>query len=459
MTNPKYFQKLFLLVMGFSLSLVCACSDDENDEPIQDSDTEQTVPDVEDSTSDSTEDPSMNATDIAVTGLVDTCGCTYADICGYANLHQLPDGGGRLIIGIEINDGLYTRATNSWDGNRFTVSFDNLFPNTEYKYRSFVRFADVTYYASDYRTFTTKPVYNVVSTGDCKDATVSVLLQDSLVDERECFQLGVAYSDSRTALHPDSVFYEVFFGMSDVKNGECVVTLADLHDNTTYYYASFISFNGVYVFSDVKNFVTKKSHDWIDLGLSVKWATCNVGASSPEEYGGYYAWGETEEKSDYGWNTYKWCRGTSTSLTKYCTSSRNGTVDKKTVLDLEDDVAHVKWGGSWRMPTLNEIKELLNECTWKWTILNGVNGHLVTAPNGNSIFLPATGYQYGPILEQSDMYGEYWSATLLKAEDYWSPWQDDHGCFAAYTMSIGGSKWYWAYDARCYGRAVRPVTK
>lgn len=164
-------------------------------------------------------------------------------------------------------------------------------------------------------------------------------------------------------LHPDSVFYEVPFGVSDVKNEECVVTLAELHDNTTYYYVSFTSFNGVYVFSDVKNFITEKSYDWVDLGLSVKWDTCNVGASSPEEYGGYYAWGETEEKRGYDWNTYKWCHGASGFQTKYCTGSNYGTVDNNTVLAPEDDAARVKWGGNWRMPILNEVKELLSKCT------------------------------------------------------------------------------------------------
>ena len=128
----------------------------------------------------------------------------------------------------------------------------------------------------------------------------------------------------------------------------------------------------------------------IDLGLpsGIKWASYNVGATVPEEYGGYYAWGETEEKSNYEWSTYKYCNGSYTSLTKYCTSSSYGTVDNKTILEPEDDVAHVKWGGSWRMSTLDEIKELDNNGTWTWSTLNGVNGYRVTGPNGNSIIPP-----------------------------------------------------------------------
>ena len=144
-------------------------------------------------------------------------------------------------------------------------------------------------------------------------------------------------------------------------------------------------------------------HEYVDLGLpsGIKWATCNVGASSPEDYGGYYAWGETEEKGYYDWDNYKWCNGSENTQTKYCTDSDYGTVDNKTVLDLEDDVAHVKWGGSWRMPTSSEIQELLDECIWEWTVLNGVDGCRVTGPNGNSIFLPVGGDR-----------DHYWSNSL-----------------------------------------------
>ena len=114
-------------------------------------------------------------------------------------------------------------------------------------------------------------------------------------------------------------------------------------------------------------------HEYVDLGLpsGLKWATCNVGASSPEDYGDYYAWGETETKSTYNWSTYKWCNGSSSTLTKYCTDSSRGTVDDKTTLDLEDDVAHVKWGGDWRMPTRQNYSELIYNCIWEWTTQGG----------------------------------------------------------------------------------------
>ena len=186
----------------------------------------------------------------------------------------------------------------------------------------------------------------------------------------------------------------------------------------------------------------------IDLGLSVKWASHNVGATKPEEYGGYYSWGETEEKDDYSWSTYKWCNGSYDSMTKYCTDSEYGTVDGKTTLDPEDDVAHVKWGGTWRMPTLAEQTELRTECTWEWTTLNGVNGMKVTGPNGNSIFLPAAGSRYGTDFYDGGSYGDYWSGSL-----------GGYGSDYAYGLNFisGGNDWDSSY--RHYGFSVRPVSE
>ena len=185
-----------------------------------------------------------------------------------------------------------------------------------------------------------------------------------------------------------------------------------------------------------------------DLGLSVYWAECNLGAEKSEEYGDYYAWGETETKSGYSWSTYKW--GTSsTSLTKYNTNSSNGTVDNKTVLDPEDDVAHVKLGGNWRMPTDEEWTELMTKCTWKWTTQNGVNGRLVTAPNGNSIFLPAAGVRLDTDLYLAGNDGFYWSSSLYTdGPDY--AW---YGYF--YSDGVHRFNNFYRYS----GQSVRPVSE
>ena len=190
-------------------------------------------------------------------------------------------------------------------------------------------------------------------------------------------------------------------------------------------------------------------HEYVDLGLSVKWATCNVGATKPEEYGGYYAWGETEEKYDYDWYTYKWCNGSPSTMTKYCTNSSFGTVDNKTTLALEDDVAHVKWGGTWRMPTKAEQDELRNNCTWSWTTLNSVNGYKVTSKtNGNSIFLPAAGGRSGTNLNLSGSLGYYWSGSLYES----------YGSLACYLYFYGGD-YDWRSYFRYYGLTVRPVSE
>ena len=162
----------------------------------------------------------------------------------------------------------------------------------------------------------------------------------------------------------------------------------------------------------------ESGHEYVELGLSVKWATCNVGATKPEEYGDYFAWGETEPKTTYNWSTYKWCNGNDNTQTKYNTSSEYGTVDNKTVLELADDAARANWGGAWRMPTDAEWTELRENCTWTWTSDyngTGVAGRIVTSKiNGNSIFLPAAGVRddrdFG-LLGAGD-YGGYWSSSL-----------------------------------------------
>lgn len=186
----------------------------------------------------------------------------------------------------------------------------------------------------------------------------------------------------------------------------------------------------------------------IDLGLpsGTKWAPWNVGASKPEEFGGYYAWGETEEKDVYDWSTYKWCNGSDDSLTKYCTNSDYGTVDNKTTLDPEDDVAHVKWGGPWKMPTLDQVQELLNNCTSEWTTQNGVEGRKFTGPNGNSIFLPAAGHRVDGELYGAGSYGIYWSSALNEG--------DPSG---ASELDFSSGYAYWNVNGRCSGQSVRPV--
>ncbi len=157
----------------------------------------------------------------------------------------------------------------------------------------------------------------------------------------------------------------------------------------------------------------------IDLGLpsGTKWASCNVGATIPEETGNYYAWGETEEKSSYTWNSYKYCNGDEKSMNKYCCNDNYGLVDSIQSLEPEDDVANVKWGGTWRIPTSEEMDELRNLCTWEETDYNGVRGRLITGPNGNSIFLPAAGYYSNTYLRYKSECGHYWVSDSYGTSD------------------------------------------
>lgn len=194
----------------------------------------------------------------------------------------------------------------------------------------------------------------------------------------------------------------------------------------------------------------------VDLGLSVKWASFNLGATKPEEYGNYYAWGELITKTGYSWSNYRFrTGGDSTSnvmLSKYNTKASHGPVDNKITLDLSDDAAHYLLGGSWRMPTAEECQEIVDKCIWYWTTMNGVNGFKITSLiNQQSIFLPATGYKEA----SNNMYlGErcaYFTSTLREGKPghalyfggYPEEGKDD-------TIGTGGAN-------RSFGFAIRPV--
>ena len=161
----------------------------------------------------------------------------------------------------------------------------------------------------------------------------------------------------------------------------------------------------------------------VDLGLpsGTLWANMNVGASKPEDYGDYFAWGETTPQSDnqYSWASYKWCNDSPNALMKYCTNYSDGYKDDKTVLDAEDDAATANWGGDWCMPTHAQFDELINNTTAEWTTQNGVYGRKYTSKtNSNSIFFPAAGIRWKGDLEYAGTYGYYWSSMLSETHPY-----------------------------------------
>ena len=178
--------------------------------------------------------------------------------------------------------------------------------------------------------------------------------------------------------------------------------------------------------------LTINGHEYVDLGLSVKWATSNVGADNPWDYGDYFAWGETEQKKEYT---------AETSLTY--------DVEMPDISgNPEYDVARLKWGGTWRMPDGAEMNELMDECTWEWTAEHGINGTKVTGPNGNSIFLPAAGFRNFTSFYFLGERGSYWSSA--PAED---------GPEYARSLDFDDNAvLYWFTSERFYGSTVRPVT-
>ena len=247
-----------------------------------------------------------------------------------------------------------------------------------------------------------------------------------LVDMASDFECGIEYStdasfpeDKTTRLKSDEKYSELPYS----------VTVANVTSGQKYYYRAYYISQLIISYGEVKDF----TFSWIipeavDLGLSVKWASWNVGANCPWEYGDYYAWGETAgRKSTYSITSYKWCNGSLNTLTKYNESSYYGTVDHKYVLEDDDDVAHVKWGGNWRMPTWTEQDELRNNCTWEWyysgnTEFNGVAGYKVTGKKSGYterfIFLPAAGYRNDTDLNDVGYLGTYWSSSFIASSPY-----------------------------------------
>lgn len=199
----------------------------------------------------------------------------------------------------------------------------------------------------------------------------------------------------------------------------------------------------------------ENGYEYVDLGLSVKWATCNIGASKPEEYGDYYAWGETETKSTCSWANYKFrASGDSPDnikFNKYSTDRNYGINDCRSGLELEDDVANVRWGGKWRIPTEKERDELYNNCSWTWTSVNGINGYLVKSRKpgftDRSIFLPAAGFIDDTGIHHENTFGAYWSSTLVT------------DCRYVWYLNFDSDKVQMYGSLRCYGFSIRPVCK
>ena len=349
-----------------------------------------------------------------------------------------------------------SKVKNGTGTGSFTCNLTGLQANTTYYVRAYAVNSKGTSYGIEVSFTTSKIVAlpTVITTAATQITEATAVTGGNVTSDggASVTERGVVYSTSRNPTTSNS----------KVKNGSgtgyFTCNLTGLQANTTYYVRAYaVNSKGTSYGTEV-SFTTKSSsssdhtgtengHEYVDLGLSVKWATCNVGASKPEDYGDHFAWGETTTKSVYGWSTYNWCNGTSSTLTKYNTSNIYGTVDQKTKLELSDDAARVNWGGKWRMPTYDEFLELREKCTWKWTTQNGVKGYMITN-NGNSIFLPAAGYRYESSLINAGSLGYYWSSSLETGIPYYA-WYMELNSIMEEEGSHRGN--------RSAGRSVRPV--
>lgn len=306
----------------------------------------------------------------------------------------------------------------------FVCEVKNLQANTTYYARAYAKNAQGVAYGEEV-TFTTLQLsVPVLIASVVIDSPTSVTINGQISQNggSEITECGVVYSTSH---NPTTANNQI---KSDDSNSEGLFTcqITGLQRNATYYARAYaINAKGIGYSLEIS---FKPDHPCVDLGLSVKWATYNVGATKPGEYGDYFAWGETTPKSSYASSTYTY-------------SSTPG------VLPLSNDAARANWGGSWRMPTEAEQDELGTKCTWTWTAQDGTYGCKVTSKsNGNSIFLPAAGYRYESSLSGAGNYGEYWSSSLYAGDSR-----------SAYYLFFHSGSLDWRYQRRYYGSSVRPV--
>ena len=315
------------------------------------------------------------------------------------------------------------------------------------------------YYPSGDDSDGSKTYLKTSSYSDLTHNSIVVYAETNLDESNyESVEYGFVYSTNKDDIEYSDNIVWADNGERDEDVYSYSATISNLTADEQYYYCAMVRLNETECkYGSVKSFTTYEKptgngtlngHEWVDLGLpsGLKWATYNVGASQPEEYGDYFAWGEVEPKDYYDWSTYKWCNGSYYNQTKYCTDSDYGYVDNKTTLDLSDDAANYNWGGSWRMPTHEEQEELCNNCSWEWTTQNGVNGYTVTGPNGNSIFLPAAGSRYDSSLFYAGSLGYYWSSSL-----------NTYDPSSAYLLDFYSDYVGWYYVDRYVGFTVRPV--
>ena len=327
----------------------------------------------------------------------------------------------------------------------FSAQLTNLGAGTTYHVRAYAKIGNTYRYGNEL-TFTTARQPSVY-TAEVNNITATSALCGGIVSEcgQNVTARGLCWGTSSSPTVSGSHSYD------GTGTGSFTGIMTGLTLGTTYYVRAYATTAAGTVYGNQRSFATS-GHAYVDLGLpsGLLWATCNVGADNPEDYGGHFAWGETQPKDYYDWSTYQHCNGLYHTLTKYCTDSDygyNGFTDYLTTLLPEDDAATANWGDGWRMPTRAEFQELLDNTTVTWTTQNGVNGRLFTASNGNSIFLPAAGYRVNGFLNSEGSMGRYWSSSLYI----------DYPNYAWHFYFYSTENYYMNDDIRCEGFSVRPV--
>ena len=332
----------------------------------------------------------------------------------------------------------------------FTGSMTDLNISTTYYVRAYAVTADGTTYG-DQKTFTTRDGIPTLTTDSVMDITGRTASCGGNITDNGGLNVtarGVCWSTSPNPTIADS------YTTNGSGIGSFSSSITGLSVSTTYYVRAYATTNIGTVYGNELSFTTQNSCAglYVDLGLpsGTLWATCNVGANAPEEYGDYFAWGETQSKDTYNWSTYQYCNGSNNTFTKYCNNSSygyNGFTDNLTTLLPEDDAATANWGGNWRMPTQSEWQELIDNTTVTRTYLYGVFGRLFTASNGNSLFLPAAGCYDDNGLNWVGNYSYYWSSSL----------STDIFTGSAWRFYLSYNYYYMDVSARCYGYSVRAV--
>ena len=348
------------------------------------------------------------------------------------------------------------------EDDSYNAALSSLSSSTSYNYVVVAKVDDVEF-VSEVKSFKTLTIQASVtaeaSDVQCKSATISGSL--TVQSEGSFYKSATVYYSSSESTLEGLKFYGTKKTLTLIADGSYSATLSSLSSSTSYNYVVVAKVDDVEFVSAIGNFSTLTPPSGsVDLGLSVLWASCNLGASKPTEYGDYYQWAGTKDVSDTGiyldWSNCPYHSGSSYSSgwKKYNTISYYGIVDNKTVLESMDDVASVVLGGKWRMPTDAEWSELCNtdNCSWAWTSIDGVNGYKVQSKKSgytdNWIFLPAAGCRSYDLLSSVGSYGNYWSSSLFTDTPS-----------LAYIMYFSLDGIYRHYYDRYVGRSVRPVSE